>query len=167
MRKKIVKIGLILIMQIIFVTSVSHIHPVLALCDASCNLLTPSCVSPCDSCPVCSAAGGGIYNPVIDPSVGWGGGSAGAGIIAKFIAEFMSIAFILAGLALLAMILFAGFEWMTAGGDQNKLKSAQGRLTSALIGFTIVVALRAILGFIAEPLGVPWLDTLKITWPTP
>lgn len=79
----------------------------------------------------------------------------------------MSIAFILAGVALLAMILFSGFEWITAGGDQNKLKSAQGRLTSALIGFTIVVAVRAILGYIAGPLGIDWLDTLKIVWPTP
>ncbi len=105
----------------------------------------------------------GIYNPVL-PVYGQG---SGAVIIAKFIAEFLSIAFIIAGLVLLAMILFAGIEWMTAAGDQNKLKSAQGRLTNALVGFTIVVALRAILGFIAEPLGVPWLETLKIVWPTP
>lgn len=105
----------------------------------------------------------GIYNPVL-PVYGQG---SGAELLAKLIAQFLSLAFILAGVILLAMILWSGIEWMLAGGDQNKLKSAQGRLTSALIGFVMLVAARAILGFIADVLGVTWLDTLKISWPTP
>lgn len=105
----------------------------------------------------------GIYNPVLNI---YGQGS-GAELLAKLIAQFLSLAFIIAGVVLLAMILIAGVEWMMAGGDQNKLKSAQGRLTNALIGFIILVAARAILGFIADILGVAWLDTLKISWPIP
>lgn len=105
----------------------------------------------------------GIYNPVLNI---YGQGS-GAELLAKLIAQLLSLAFILAGIILLAMILWSGIEWMMAGGDQNKLKAAQGRLTSALVGFVILVAARAILGFIADILGVTWLDTLKISWPTP
>lgn len=167
--KKLIKISLVLAVQIVFLAGV--VSTALATCDSSCTFSVVDCSNPsCDTCSAClpATSGGGIFNPVINPSVG-GVGQAGVGavIIARLIAEFLSIAFIVAGLVLLAMILFAGIEWMTAAGDQNKLKSAQGRLTNALVGFTIVVALRAILGFIAEPLGVPWLDTLKIIWPTP
>jgi hypothetical protein len=105
----------------------------------------------------------GIYNPVL-PTYGQG---SGAELLAKLIAQFLSLAFIIAGIVLLGMILLAGLEWMTAGGDQNKLKAAQGKLTNALIGFTIVVATRAVLGLIAGILGISWLETLKISWPTP
>lgn len=171
MKKKISKIGFIVAIQLLFLIGLGNISFVTAACIPYVPLIgigcaAPNCVAPiCDTCAWCAApAGTGIYNPVVSPSVGTG---IGAVIIAKFIAEFLSIAFIIAGIVLLGMILFAGIEWMTAGGDQNKLKSAQGRLTNALIGFIIVVATRAILGFIAGPLGVPWLDTLKIVWPTP
>ncbi len=103
----------------------------------------------------------GIYNPAVPQTQTIGG----AVFFAQLIAQFLSVAFILGGVILLAMILWGGIAWMTAGGDQNKLKAAQGRLSNALIGFVILVAMRAIVGFVATVLAVPWLDTLTITWP--
>jgi len=104
----------------------------------------------------------GINNPAVPNTMtGLGGGA----LFAQLIAQFLSVAFIFGGVILLAMILWGGIDWMTAGGDQNKLKAAQGRLSNALIGFIVLVALRAILGLIATVLAVPWLNTLIITWP--
>jgi len=44
----------------------------------------------------------------------------------------------IAGIGLLAMIILGGVEIMTSAGDQNKMKSGQGRLTSAAVGFGII-----------------------------
>ena len=46
--------------------------------------------------------------------------------------------FIIAGLGLFVFLIIGGFEFLTSGGDPEKIKSAQGKLTSAFIGFIIV-----------------------------
>lgn len=47
--------------------------------------------------------------------------------------------FVLAGLLLFAAIIIAGFKYLTATGDPKKAESAKGCLTSAVIGFSIVI----------------------------
>ena len=58
-----------------------------------------------------------------------------------------------AALGLLAIIflilmIMAGFNWMTAGGDENKVKKAQDTIKTAIIGLLIVLAAYAITYFI-------------------
>jgi hypothetical protein len=106
---------------------------------------------------------GKIYNPALE-KLGIG---EGADIIARLIANFLKIAFSLAGLVLLAMLLWGGIQWLTAGGDKEKLSKAKGRITSALIGFVIFMSVFAIINFIAPALGLEFLQILKIEWPTP
>ena len=36
-------------------------------------------------------------------------------------------------------IIFSGIQYMTAGGDENKLKSAKNTLTYAILGFILVL----------------------------
>lgn len=56
------------------------------------------------------------------------------------------------GIIIFGIMLFAGFEYATAGGDTDKTKSAQSRISNAIIGLIIVffafVASNAILSFI-------------------
>lgn len=56
------------------------------------------------------------------------------------------------GIIIFIIFLFAGFEYATAGGDTDKTKSAQSRISNAIIGLIIVffafVASNAILSFI-------------------
>jgi len=106
---------------------------------------------------------GMIYNPVL-PNLGTG---EGADIIARLIANFLKVAFSVAGLVLLAMLLWGGIQWMTAGGDREKMTKAQGKVTNALIGFVIFMSVFAIINFIAPALGLEFLQILKIEWPTP
>lgn len=75
-----------------------------------------------------------IENPIgIDaPS-----GQAGLNII---LGRVVNIVAAVAGLIFLAMLLVAGFRWLTAGGDQKALSSARGMLFSAFIGMILVVA---------------------------
>jgi uncharacterized membrane protein YphA (DoxX/SURF4 family) len=46
--------------------------------------------------------------------------------------------FYLAGLLLFIMLIIGGFGMLTSGGSPDKMKAAQGKITSAVIGFVIV-----------------------------
>lgn len=52
------------------------------------------------------------------------------------------IQWILGVLALIAviMILWGGFMWMTAGGNDERIKKAQGLLRNAIIGLVVILA---------------------------
>lgn len=52
------------------------------------------------------------------------------------------------GIVLLLIVLYAGFEWMTAGGDSKKVESAKGRIGNAVVGLIILVAAFAISNFV-------------------
>lgn len=112
---------------------------------------------------ISTGAGEKIVNPVLEKY----GSGEGAELLAKLIAQALSAAFIIAGVLMLIMILWSGIAWIMAGDNENNLKGAQKRLTNAIVGFAVVVALRAILGFIGGIFEVSWLQTLKIVWPTP
>lgn len=56
------------------------------------------------------------------------------GIVAKVI----NYALGLLALVAIVIILIAGFEWMTAGGNDDKVKTAQKRLKYGLIGLIII-----------------------------
>lgn len=60
------------------------------------------------------------------------------------------------------LILIAGVQWITAGGDKEALSSAQKRLTAALIGITIVFSAWAIINLTKGFFG---LEKLKGTAP--
>jgi len=97
------------------------------------------------------------------PNLGTG---EGADIIARLIANFLKVAFSVAGLVLLAMLLWGGIQWMTAGGDKEQMTKAQGKITSALIGFVIFMSIFAIINYLLPALGIE-LNILKIQWPSP
>lgn len=68
------------------------------------------------------------------------------------IANIIRIALGLLGTIALLLILYAGFIWMTAGGDQEKVSRAKKILSSALIGLLIIMASFAITSFVISRL---------------
>ena len=68
------------------------------------------------------------------------------------------IQFLLGFLGILAVILFlyAGFLWMTAGGDDAKTKKAKDYIKNAVIGMVIIMAAYIITNFVLVQIG----DTL-------
>jgi hypothetical protein len=104
----------------------------------------------------------GIFNPVLPHT--WG--KSGADLLAELIGTILNLAFMIGGLILLVMIIISGIQWMTAGGNKEALASAQGRLTSAIIGFVVLASTYAIISLIANVLNVGFLKDLIITWPT-
>jgi hypothetical protein len=56
------------------------------------------------------------------------------------------------GVILLVYILYAGFLWMTAGGDKSKVETATTMIKNAVIGLVIIVAAYAISTFVLSKL---------------
>ncbi len=54
----------------------------------------------------------------------------------------IQILFIFAGLAVLIFIVWAAFDWITSGGDKEKVAAARRKITNAIIGlFLLALAL--------------------------
>jgi hypothetical protein len=58
--------------------------------------------------------------------------------VGTIVSNFLPYLFTIAGLMLLTYLIMGGFGLMTSGGDAKKVQSAQGKITSALIGFIII-----------------------------
>jgi hypothetical protein len=71
----------------------------------------------------------------------------------SMIGSIINIALSFIGIILLGLILYAGFLWMTAGGDEDKVKKAQSYITNAVIGLIIVMASFAISNFVLTRLA--------------
>lgn len=56
------------------------------------------------------------------------------------ISALLPYAFSFAGLIFFILLIWGGFGFLTSGGNPDKTKAAQGKLTTAAIGFIIVFA---------------------------
>ena len=77
--------------------------------------------------------------------------SAGVGRqadIITIIGRLINVALGFVGVLLLVMMLFSGYQYMTAGGDPEKVKKAITRIRNTIIGLLIIVASFAIVNFI-------------------
>ncbi len=80
------------------------------------------------------------------------GGSIGLGTADLKETVLNIIQWILGILALVAvvMIIIAGFQWMTAGGSEEKVEKAKKIITAAVIGLIVVLLAWAIVIFVAN-----------------
>jgi len=67
-------------------------------------------------------------------------------------ANIINIALGLVGIILLSLILYAGFLWMTSGGDVEKVERAKTYIRNAIIGVAIVLSSWAIATFVINQL---------------
>ena len=79
--------------------------------------------------------------------IGLGGGDPRV-IAARIVRSFLS----LLGIIALVLILYGGFTWMTAGGDDEKIAKAKKILINAVIGLAIILTSFAITQFILNSL---------------
>ncbi|MEY4744628.1 MAG: Type secretion system pilin [Candidatus Parcubacteria bacterium] len=71
----------------------------------------------------------------------------------ELIGSFIAAALGLLGVILVVLVVYAGFIWMTAQGNDEKIKKAKGMITSAVIGMIIIFAAYAITNFVVGALG--------------
>lgn len=56
----------------------------------------------------------------------------------SIISSILPYIFTIAGIILLAYLIFGGFQFMLSGGDPKATQSAKSHITNALIGFVII-----------------------------
>lgn len=94
---------------------------------------------------------GGISPPA---AMNIGGSDAAAGF-GKLIAFGINMFILVAGIVLIIFLLTGAFDWITSGGDKEKVTKAQNKITNALIGMVIVIAVLTIfVAFAGKSLGI-------------
>ncbi len=58
--------------------------------------------------------------------------------VGVILSNALTIVFVLAALAVLFMLIIGGFQWITSGGDKEKVGKARERITQALIGLAVL-----------------------------
>lgn len=72
--------------------------------------------------------------------------------IRTMIASIISIALSLIGTVVVVIIIWAGFRWMTAGGNSDQVETAKTQLGQAVIGLAIILAAYSITQFVTSSL---------------
>lgn len=72
--------------------------------------------------------------------------------IRSTIASIINVAMGLLGIIAVGIILIGGFQWMTAGGNEENVEKAKKRIIQGVIGLAIILASWAIARFVLESL---------------
>ncbi len=70
----------------------------------------------------------------------------------SIVGMIISVALSLVGIVMIVLIIYGGFIWMTAAGEEKKVSKAKDILQAAIIGLIIVLAAYAITWFVVEKL---------------
>lgn len=80
---------------------------------------------------------------------GFGGTQTDPRVLA---ANIIRMALGLIGIVFVILVVYGGFLWMTSGGDDGKVKKAQGYITNGVIGLVIILLAYAITTFVINSL---------------
>jgi uncharacterized membrane protein len=72
--------------------------------------------------------------------------------VATILGSVVSIFLSLLGIIFLIIVLYAGYNWMTAGGNEEKVEKARKLLTRGVIGLIIIIGSYAIWYFVFDAL---------------
>lgn len=84
--------------------------------------------------------------------------------LGKFVNNILTLAFGLALLVVLVMLIWGAFEWITSGGDKEAVGKARSRIINALIGLAVLAIAFALARVGADFIGI---NIFNITVPTP
>lgn len=59
----------------------------------------------------------------------------------------------LLGIVLLVLLLYGGYLWMTAGGNEDQVSKAKKIITNAVVGLVIIMAAYAIASFVVNAIS--------------
>ncbi len=85
--------------------------------------------------------------------------------LGNFITNFIQLAFALALLLVLVMLIWGAFEWISSGGDKEAVGKARGRIINALIGLAVLAIAFALATLGANFLGFSNLNKIIIPGP--
>ena len=85
----------------------------------------------------------------LDVGISYGAATGlGTKDIRETIASIIRVTMGLLGIVAVVIILLGGFKWMTAGGNEDKVKEAKRLLVAGIIGLVIILTAYAIATFV-------------------
>lgn len=69
------------------------------------------------------------------------------------VGSIINAALSMVGLIFLVLMVYAGFLWMTASGEESQVEKAQDIIKGSIIGIVVVVSAYAITAFVTSRLG--------------
>ena len=93
--------------------------------------------------------------------------SFGYNTIGGFVTNVLTLAFVVALLVVLFMLIWGAFEWITSGGDKEAVGKARSRIINALIGLAVLAVAFALIRVAGTFLGIPNLQQIPIPVPIP
>jgi phage shock protein PspC (stress-responsive transcriptional regulator) len=101
----------------------------------------------------------------VAPAYGQSAGTPAASYdIRIMIARIIRVILEFLGIIALVIILYAGFKWMTAGGDESKIEEAKKQLINGIIGLIIILAAFTIATFVFYQLQYATTGVMPVTW---
>ncbi len=90
----------------------------------------------------------GVFGNIVPPKsiASFGFGATGIG---NFFSNLIVLIYSIATIVLILMIIWGAFDWMTSGGDKEKIAGARSKIINALIGimlFAVAFAIIQVLG---------------------
>lgn len=79
--------------------------------------------------------------------------------IASFLQFLVPLAFVIAGIILLFILLAGGFTIISSGGNAKNVESGRNQLMGAIIGFLVIFAAYWIIQIVQTITGVPILNS--------
>jgi hypothetical protein len=94
----------------------------------------------------------------LDPTLGLSNGNVasatglGSQDVRQTIGKIINVALSLLGIVVLVIIIYGGFLWMTAGGNDDKVSEAKKWIFGGIIGLVIILSAYAIASFVISNL---------------
>ncbi len=101
----------------------------------------------------------------ISPPKDVAGNLIGYSDLGRFINNIITLAFILAILVVLIMLIWGAFEWIVSGGEKEAVGKARGRIINALIGLAVLAVAFALASVGGTFLGFDITKTIQIPKP--
>lgn len=103
-----------------------------------------------------SLAGGFVLAQANGPDLGLEYGEQtglGKGDVRTTVARIITVSLGLLGIVAVSLIVYAGFLWMTAGGNEEQVNTARSILTTSVIGLAIILSAYSITQFVVRSLS--------------
>lgn len=87
-------------------------------------------------------------------------------VFSSFIVSLVTLAFLIATLAFMFLVVWGAIQWIMSGGDKGAVQAAQSKITNAIIGLVVLFATYAILAILGyffkiEALQLPFVLELE------
>lgn len=119
-----------------------------------------SCLKDKDGRYICQPTFGTIQPPDAIKNL-IGKDPTGRAAISKFLSNMVGLIYLAAGVVLIFMILWGAFDWLTSGGDKEKLDSARKKIINAFIGLMLFAVAFAVIQVLGQFTGFKFFEGQK------